>query len=86
MTELNAVQALLEAPAARTPTEDTSIRPFRVSVSDEALTDKETVADRSQGAQLAMLHELLQYWGSGYDWRKAEAVPNALPQFTPSAT
>ena len=24
----------------------------------------------------------MQYWGSGYDWRKAEATLNALPQFT----
>ena len=23
----------------------------------------------------------MQYWGSGYDWRKAEAKLNALPQF-----
>jgi len=62
-------------------------------VSDEALADlrrriqatrwpdKETVADRSLGAQLAELQELVRYWGSGYDWRKAEAKLNALPQF-----
>jgi pimeloyl-ACP methyl ester carboxylesterase len=75
-------------------TEDTSIRPFQVHVSDEALTDlrrriqatrwpdKETVADQSQGAPLASLQKLLQYWGSGYDWRKAEQKLNGLPQFT----
>ena len=96
MTERHTAAAPLEAPAARTPTEDTSIRPFRANVSDEALTDlrrrilatrwpdKETVADRSQGAQLAMLQKLVQYWGSGYDWRKAEAKLNALPQFMTS--
>jgi len=62
-----------------------------VRVSDEALTDlrrrlqatrwpdKETVADQSQGAQLTRLQALVQYWGSGYDWRKAEATLNALP-------
>ena len=44
--------------------------------------DKETVADQSQGVQLAKLQELVRYWGSGYDWRKAEAKLNALPQFT----
>ena len=44
--------------------------------------DKETVADQSQGAQLARLQPLVQYWGNGYDWRKAEAQLNALPQFT----
>ena len=44
--------------------------------------DKETVADQSQGAQLAKLQELVRYWGNDYDWRKAEAKLNALPQFT----
>jgi len=39
MTELKTVQALLEAPAARTPSEGTSIRPFQAKVSDEALAD-----------------------------------------------
>ncbi len=69
------------------------IRPFHVNVSDEALTDlrrrilatrwpdKETVADQSQGAQLARLQELVRYWGTAYDWRRAEAKLNALPQF-----
>src|SRR5258706_5873347 len=73
---------------------DSSIRPFRVHVSQEALTDlkrrinatrwpdKETVGDQSQGAQLAMLEPLVRYWGNGYDWRKAEARLNAVPQFT----
>lgn len=73
--------------------EDHAIRPFHIEVSDEALVDlrrriaatrwpdKETVADQSQGAQLAKLQELVRYWGSGYDWRKAETKLNALPQF-----
>jgi hypothetical protein len=30
---------------------------------------------------LADLQALVQYWGTGYDWRKAEAKLNALPQF-----
>jgi pimeloyl-ACP methyl ester carboxylesterase len=42
----------------------------------------ETVADQSQGAQLAKLQELVQYWGNGYDWRQAEAKLNGFPQFT----
>src|SRR3989441_9199979 len=79
---------------AQTATVDSSIRPFRVHVSAEALTDlrrrlqatrwpdKETVTDQTQGAQLARLEALVQYWGSGSDWRKAEATLNALPQFT----
>src|SRR5512133_1014467 len=73
--------------------EDKAIRPFHVNVPDEALVDlrrriaatrwpdKETVEDRSQGVQLAQLQELVRYWGTGYDWRKAEAKLNSLPQF-----
>jgi pimeloyl-ACP methyl ester carboxylesterase len=73
--------------------EDPSIRPFKVQVPQAALDDlrqrikatrwpdKETVADRSQGTQLASLQELVRYWGTDYDWRKLEAKLNALPQF-----
>ncbi|HSE66285.1 MAG TPA: epoxide hydrolase, partial [Gemmatimonadales bacterium] len=43
--------------------------------------DKETVADQSQGVQLAKLQELVRHWGTEYDWRKAEAKLNAFPQF-----
>jgi hypothetical protein len=43
--------------------------------------DRETVNDESQGIQLEKLGLLVAYWGSGYDWRKAEAKLNALPQF-----
>src|SRR5260221_3140679 len=71
----------------------TEIRPFRVEIPDEALTDlrnrvaatrwpdRETVTDQSQGVPLAKLQELVRYWGSDYDWRKAEATLNSLPQF-----
>ena len=74
--------------------EDSSIRPFKVQIPQAALVDlrrriaatrwpdKETVADQSQGAQLAKLQQLVRYWGSDYDWRKLEAKLNALPQFT----
>jgi hypothetical protein len=77
------------APAA---TSD-AIRPFRVDVPEEDLAelrrrvlatrwpDRETVADQSQGIQLAKIKPLVEYWGTGYDWRKAEAKLNALPQF-----
>jgi pimeloyl-ACP methyl ester carboxylesterase len=43
--------------------------------------DKETVADASQGAQLAQLQELVRYWATDYDWRKGEAKLNSFPQF-----
>jgi pimeloyl-ACP methyl ester carboxylesterase len=70
------------------------IRPFQVEIPDEELAElrrrikatrwpsKELVADRSQGVQLATLQELARYWTTDYDWRKAEAKLNALPQFT----
>ncbi len=71
-----------------------AVRPFRVDVPEEDHVDlrrrieatrwpsKELVADRSQGVQLATLQELARYWQTDYDWRKAEAKLNALPQFT----
>ena len=43
--------------------------------------ERETVGDRSQGVQLATTQELVRYWATDYDWRKAEARLNALPQF-----
>ena len=43
--------------------------------------DEETVADLSQGAKLAKLKGLANYWSKNYDWRKAEAKLNAYPQF-----
>ena len=87
-TEASQRQAASTADAATA-----AIRPFHVDVPEKALVDlrrriaatrwpdKETVADQSQGAQLAKLQELVRYWGSGYDWHKAEAKLNALPQF-----
>jgi len=79
--------------AARAATQDGAIRPFHIDVPEEQLVDlrrrvlatrwpdRETVADRSQGVQLAKFQEVVRYWGTGYDWRKAEAKLNALPQF-----
>jgi pimeloyl-ACP methyl ester carboxylesterase len=71
----------------------TDVRPFRVDVPEEDLADlrrrvaatrwpaAETVGDQSQGVQLRKLQELVRYWGTEYDWRKAEAKLNALPQY-----
>jgi pimeloyl-ACP methyl ester carboxylesterase len=70
-----------------------AIRPFRVDMPEEALADlrrritatvwpeKETVADASQGVQLATMQALARYWGTDYDFRRFEAQLNALPQF-----
>src|SRR5215218_2552311 len=72
----------------------TAIRPFRVgNVPEAELTElrrrinatkwpeRETVADASQGVQLATTQALARYWAADYDWRKIEAKLNALPQF-----
>jgi pimeloyl-ACP methyl ester carboxylesterase len=70
------------------------IRPFQVEIAEEGLAElrrriaaarwpsRELVPDRSQGVQLATLQALARYWTTEYDWRKAEARLNALPQFT----
>jgi pimeloyl-ACP methyl ester carboxylesterase len=42
---------------------------------------QETVADRSQGVQLATIQHLVTYWGAGHDWSRCEAQLNALPQY-----
>jgi pimeloyl-ACP methyl ester carboxylesterase len=43
--------------------------------------EMETVADQSQGPQLATMQKLAHYWATEYDWRKVEARLNALPNF-----
>ena len=70
-----------------------SIRPFTASIAQDEVDelrrrvaatrwpDRETVNDQSQGIQLAKIRPLVEYWGSGYDWRKGEAKLNAYPQF-----
>src|SRR5947209_14208533 len=71
----------------------TAVRPFRFNVPEAELTElrrlinatkwpeRETVADASQGVQLATMQQLARYWGTEYDWRTCEAKLNALPQF-----
>jgi pimeloyl-ACP methyl ester carboxylesterase len=73
--------------------EGVAVRPFRIDVPEAALVElrrriadtqwpeKETVADESQGVQLATMQELARYWATDYDWRKVEAKLKALPQF-----
>jgi pimeloyl-ACP methyl ester carboxylesterase len=72
---------------------DNAIRPFRIHVPEEAITDlrrrlaatrwpaRETVSDQSQGVPLAQIQPLARYWQHGYDWRKVEKRLNAIPQF-----
>jgi pimeloyl-ACP methyl ester carboxylesterase len=78
---------------ARPETAGAEIRPFQVHMPEAAIDDmrrriaatnwpeKETVEDLSQGVPLGLMQELARYWATDYDWRKAEAKLNALPQF-----
>ncbi len=93
MQPVFAADSAPKAAAAQRPSTDESIRPFKVHVPQRQLDDlrkriaatrwpdKETVNDESQGIQTARVQELVKYWGSQYDWRKAEKELNALPQF-----
>jgi hypothetical protein len=88
-----AADASQPQPASTADAATVAIRPFQVNVPEKELVDlrqriagtrwpdRETVTDPSQGAQLAKIQALVRYWGTGYDWRKAEAKLNALPQF-----
>ena len=78
----------------RTQSSDTAaIVPFVIDIPQAELDDlrqrldhtrwpeQETVADLSQGAQLARVKKLVDYWRSDYDWRQVEARLNRYPQF-----
>ncbi|HEX6628997.1 MAG TPA: epoxide hydrolase [Gemmatimonadaceae bacterium] len=79
--------------STQTTSTRSDIRPFRVSVPEEQLVDlrrrikatkwpeRETVADDTQGVQLATMQALANYWANEYDWRKAEARINSYPNF-----
>ena len=78
------VASLFPAYPAPAATND-DIRPFRINVPEQALLDlrgrinatrwpdPETVADESQGVQLAAMQEVARYWATDYDWRTCEA-------------
>ncbi len=82
------------AAVARQAYDKTAILPFTFNAPESDLTElrrrikatnwpeRETVADASQGVQLATIQALARYWATEYDWRKIEAKINALPQFT----
>lgn len=80
-----------ERPAARA-----GVHPFKAAVAQAALDDlqlrlamvrwpeQETAAGWSQGVPLQRLQSLAAYWQHDYDWRRAEASLNALPQYKTS--
>ena len=70
-----------------------AIRPFEVNFPEAELTElrrrinatrwpeRETVADDTQGVQLATMQKLASYWATDYDWSRCEAQLKALPHF-----
>src|SRR4026207_682326 len=79
--------------SAAPPGNNSGIRPFQVNVPEAELDElrdrinatrwpeRETVADASQGVQLATIQKLARHWADEYDWRKVEARLNAWPNF-----
>src|SRR4051794_28483964 len=71
----------------------TRIRPLAIDFAEAELEDlrarilatrwpeAETVADASQGVQLATTQALARYWATQYDWRRCEAKLNSYPNF-----
>jgi pimeloyl-ACP methyl ester carboxylesterase len=69
------------------------VSPFHVDIANDPLDDlprridatrwpeRETVADESQGVQLATMQELAHYWGTEYDFGRLETRLNAFPHF-----
>jgi hypothetical protein len=80
-------------PAGGGPIDKTRVRPVRMSFPEAALDDpgqrvlatrrpvRETVADDTQGLQLATMQALAHYWATDHDWRRCEARLNAEPNF-----
>jgi hypothetical protein len=81
----------LEKPDDAAQSGSDAIRPFQVDVPQAALDDlrrrivntrwpdRETVDDDSQVVRLALMQDLAAYWSTVYDWRKAGAKLNAMP-------
>jgi len=69
------------------------ITPFKYHASESALDDlkqqlaqtrwpeRETTNDWSQGVPLEKMRALIDYWQTGYDWRRCEKELNRFPQF-----
>lgn len=76
--------------------DDTSIKPFKIAVSDEELKilkervksarigheQLEDVPDFSYGFNLRTLKQYQDYWLNKYDWRTHEKTLNSFPHFT----
>jgi pimeloyl-ACP methyl ester carboxylesterase len=60
---------------------ETALGDLRRRLANTRLPEQETVSDFSQGVPLKTIRQVLRYWQTDYDWRKAEARLNAVPNF-----
>jgi pimeloyl-ACP methyl ester carboxylesterase len=72
---------------------DPAVRPFRIDIPDAVLHDLTQRLERvrlpgevagagwAYGTELGYLRDLIRYWRDEFDWRRAEAALNRLPQF-----
>ena len=78
---------------AKDASPDTTIREFKVQVTEETLVDLKRRLDNARlgedlektsfdyGFQVNYMTEVLEYWKTKYDWRKQESLINSFPQF-----
>ncbi|KFM82607.1 Epoxide hydrolase 1, partial [Stegodyphus mimosarum] len=78
---------------ARRYQEDTSVRPFKIQVSNDVLKDLKMRLERTRfedpledslfldGFNPNYLREVVEYWKSKYNWQKEEEELNKFPQF-----
>jgi pimeloyl-ACP methyl ester carboxylesterase len=78
---------------AQSPSETAAVEPFHLAVPEAELEDlrrrlrtarwpeAETTHDWRQGAPLADVQALSDYWLNAYDWRRCEAMLNAFGQY-----
>ena len=71
-----------------------SVDEYKIAVSDSKLEDLQRRLELTKlpeqlenddlwevGTPLSEVQRLLRYWKNGFDWRKAEAQLNEMPQF-----
>ncbi|MER7435289.1 epoxide hydrolase [Pseudonocardia alni] len=54
---------------------------LRARLADVDWPEPETVTDTSQGPPLRAMQELVEYWRTDYDWRRAETVLDGFGQY-----
>src|ERR1700730_3279534 len=80
-TQRGSEQADAIRPFQKVNVPETDLTELRRRINNTKWPERETVADSTQGVQLATMENLARYWGTDYDWRKCEAKLNALPNF-----